>query len=66
MQALTVDMTDPASIRSFADQLAEDFPALNVVVNNAGIMRPEKLMEQPEAWPTWKRPSRPTCWARSA
>ena len=48
MEFLTVDMTDPASIRSFAAQLAEKFPSLNVVVNNAGIMRPEKLLAQPE------------------
>ena len=48
MEFLTVDMTDPASLRSFAAQLAEKYPALNVVVNNAGIMRPEKLLDQPE------------------
>lgn len=48
MEFLTVDMTDPASIRSFAAQLAEKYPSLNVVVNNAGIMRPEKLLDQPE------------------
>ena len=43
MKALTVDMTDPASIRGFAARLAAEFPALNVVVHNAGIMRNEKL-----------------------
>ena len=48
MESLTVDMTDPAGIRSFAAQLAEKYPSLNVVVNNAGIMRPEKLLDQPE------------------
>ena len=48
MDSLTVDMTDPASIRAFAAQLTETYPSLNVVVNNAGIMRPEKLLDQPE------------------
>ena len=48
MESLTVDMTDPASIRSFAAELGERFPSLNVVVNNAGIMRTEKLLAQPE------------------
>ncbi len=46
MQSLTVDMADPASIRSFAARLAEAHPALNVLVNNAGIMRPENLLAQ--------------------
>ena len=48
MKSLTVDMTDAGSIRSCADQLASGFPALNVVVNNAGIMRPENVKEHPE------------------
>ena len=48
MKSLTVDMTDPASIRAFAGKLTAENPSLNVVVNNAGIMRPEKLMAQPE------------------
>lgn len=41
MKSLTVDMTDAASIRSFAARLEEEFPSLNVLINNAGIMRPE-------------------------
>ena len=48
MKSLTVDLADPGSIRSFADQLASGFPALNVVVNNAGIMRPENVRAHPE------------------
>ena len=48
MKSLTVDMADPGSIRAFADQLAGGFPALNVVVNNAGIMRPENVKEHPQ------------------
>ena len=46
MKSLTLDIEDPAAIRAFAAQAAADFPALNVLVNNAGIMRPEKLLAQ--------------------
>lgn len=38
MAALTVDMGDPAAIAAFAGKLTADFPALNVVIHNAGIM----------------------------
>ncbi|UZW54132.1 SDR family oxidoreductase [Sphingobium sp. JS3065] len=38
MAALTVDMGDAAAIAAFADRLVADFPALNVVIHNAGIM----------------------------
>ena len=44
MKSLTVDMADAASIRSFAAKLARDFPSLNVLINNAGMMRPENLL----------------------
>ena len=44
MKSLTVDMADPVSIRSFAAKLASDFPSLNVLINNAGMMRPENLL----------------------
>ncbi|MES2439420.1 MAG: SDR family oxidoreductase [Verrucomicrobiota bacterium] len=44
MKSLTVDMTDAASIRHFAAKLEEEYPALNVLINNAGIMRPENLL----------------------
>ena len=46
MKSLTVDMTVAAGIRAFAARLAEDYPALNVLINNAGIMRPENLVSQ--------------------
>src|ERR1700729_1675975 len=39
---------DPADIRKGAAQLAKDYPTLNVVIHNAGIMRPENLLAQPE------------------
>jgi uncharacterized oxidoreductase len=47
MKSLTVDMTDPASIRSFAGHLRDEFPALNAVIHSAGVMRPEKLLAPP-------------------
>ncbi len=43
MASLELDITDPASIRSFADEAARLYPALNVVVHNAGIMKPEDV-----------------------
>jgi uncharacterized oxidoreductase len=46
MASLALDIQDPANIRSFAAQIAKDYPALNVLINNAGIMRLEKLHAQ--------------------
>lgn len=47
MRSLTVDMQDAASIREFAARIGKDFPTLNVLVNNAGIMRAENLLAGP-------------------
>jgi uncharacterized oxidoreductase len=46
MTSLALDIGDPANIRSFAAELAARHPALNVLINNAGIMRFEKLRAQ--------------------
>jgi uncharacterized oxidoreductase len=46
MTSLTLDIGDAASIRGFAAQVAEMYPALNLLINNAGIMRIEKLHAQ--------------------
>lgn len=51
MKSLTVDMQDAAAVREFAQRAASEFPQLNVLINNAGIMRPEKLLEQPPDLP---------------
>jgi uncharacterized oxidoreductase len=48
MMAMTLDIEDPASIRSFAADVAKQYPNLNVLINNAGIMRAEKLVSQPD------------------
>jgi uncharacterized oxidoreductase len=46
MKFLTLDIEDRAAIRGFAGRIASEFPTLNVVINNAGIMRPEDLKHQ--------------------
>jgi uncharacterized oxidoreductase len=46
MKFLTLDIEDRAAIRGFVGRIASEFPALNVVINNAGIMRPEDLKHQ--------------------
>lgn len=43
MQILSLDQGDPADIRRFAAELADGYPDLNVVINNAGIQRVEDL-----------------------
>jgi uncharacterized oxidoreductase len=46
MKSVQLDIGSPTAIRSFAAQVAADFPSLNVLINNAGIMRAEKLLAQ--------------------
>jgi uncharacterized oxidoreductase len=46
MASVTLDIEDPTNIRSFAAQVAKQYPSLNVLINNAGIMRIEKLLAQ--------------------
>jgi uncharacterized oxidoreductase len=46
MKSLTVDMQDSESLRAFAARAIAEFPSLNVLINNAGIMRRENLLEQ--------------------
>ncbi|CAB3787587.1 3-phenylpropionate-dihydrodiol/cinnamic acid-dihydrodiol dehydrogenase [Paraburkholderia caffeinitolerans] len=41
MAAVELDMTNPASIERIAAQLIADYPDLNVLINNAGIMEPD-------------------------
>ena len=44
--AMTVDVEDAQDLRRFAKEVVERFPALNVLVNNAGIMRYENASAQ--------------------
>ncbi len=47
MDAMTLDVADPQSIAAFATNVAGLHPDLNVVIHNAGIMRPENLLATP-------------------
>jgi len=41
MEAISLDITDPLDIESVAARLIADYPGLNVLINNAGIMEPD-------------------------
>jgi uncharacterized oxidoreductase len=43
MKAAVLDIGNAESIRSFAEQITKDYPSLNVVIQNAGIMKPESV-----------------------
>ena len=47
MRFIALDVGDADSIAAAAAKLAKEYPALNVLVNNAGIMRQENLHAQP-------------------
>jgi len=47
MEWLELDVDDAAAITAFADTVRAKFPTLNVLINNAGVMRAETLKEQP-------------------
>jgi uncharacterized oxidoreductase len=48
MASHLLDVQDPVAVRAFANRISGEFPALNVLVNNAGIMRAENLLAQPD------------------
>ncbi len=43
-QVLSVDTSDARSIRSFAERYAERYDRLDVLVNNAGVLLPERAV----------------------
>jgi len=45
MKSVTLDVSDPKSIQSFAAQVTKDYPSLNVLINNAGIMGHENFLD---------------------
>ena len=46
LHAIRSDASDPAAIDSLHDQLLAQFPALDMLINNAGIMRNIKLRDE--------------------
>jgi uncharacterized oxidoreductase len=46
MKSATLDIEDAEDIRAFAAKLAAEYQGLNVLINNAGIMRAENLQSQ--------------------
>ena len=46
MASVTLDINDPDAIRSFAAEVIELHPTLNVLINNAGITRRENLKDR--------------------
>jgi uncharacterized oxidoreductase len=49
MKSIVLDVENPASIATAVPQLIRDFPALNMLLNNAGIMRPEDILKSSTA-----------------
>ena len=45
MKSLTLDIADAGSIEAFAGQVTQQFPALNVLINMAGVMKSEYLLD---------------------
>jgi uncharacterized oxidoreductase len=44
MTSAVLDIESPTAIQSFATQLIKDYPSLNAVIHNAGVMRIENLL----------------------
>jgi uncharacterized oxidoreductase len=45
MNAAVLDIENSETIRTFVEKLKKDFPTLNVVIHNAGIMKAESLKD---------------------
>lgn len=43
MRGMQLDVQDPPAVEAFAAHIRERFPALNVLINNAGVSKPEDL-----------------------
>lgn len=43
MHAMAINVEDPEAIAAFAERIVAEHPTLNVLINNAGIMRSEDL-----------------------
>ena len=47
MATAVLDVADPVAVHAFAACVAQDHPALNVLINNAGIMQTEDALADP-------------------
>jgi uncharacterized oxidoreductase len=45
MKSVVLDLESAEAITGFAAQLKIDYPSLNIVIHNAGIMKPEHLLD---------------------
>ena len=45
--SLPLDINDPEAIRAFAARVIAEYPSLNILINNAGIMKGENLRDLP-------------------
>jgi uncharacterized oxidoreductase len=45
MTSVVLDVEDVESLPEFASKMTQQYPALNVLINNAGIMKPENLAD---------------------
>lgn len=48
MKSAVLDVQDGAAIDQFVKDVRREYPSLNVLVNNAGIMKPESLADRPD------------------
>jgi uncharacterized oxidoreductase len=48
MKSILLDINDRDSIHSLSRQVAQDYPSLNVLINNAGIAKVEDLKSPPD------------------
>ena len=48
IKSLLLDINDRDSIRLFSQQVTQDYPGLNVLINNAGISKAEDLKSPPD------------------
>lgn len=46
IHVMTLDVEDAGAVDAFARQVVADFPALNVLFNNAGIMKYEDVTQR--------------------
>jgi len=47
MMTAVLDVADPAAVHAFTARVGQDHPALNVLINNAGIMQTEDALADP-------------------